>query len=146
MCIKRFVFIFLTIIGISFANDINLDKLVLEAKNENKHILFYFHKTGCPYCNKMEEFTFDDDKVANAIKKNFIFVDINVKEDGIVSFGEFKGSKHEFVAMTGYEMYPTSLFVDRNGEIVYVELGYKDEVKYLKTLQMVSSKSYTNME
>ena len=134
------------IVSISFAGDIDLDKLTLEAKNANKHILLYFHKTGCPYCNKMEEFTFDDDKVADAIKRHFIFIDINVKEDGIVSFGDFKGTKREFVAMTGYEMYPASLFVDKDGEIVYVELGYKDEVKYLKILQMVSSKGYINME
>lgn len=146
MYLKRVLFLFLTIVGISFANDVNLDQLVLDANKSDKHLLLYFHKTGCPFCNKMEEFTFDDDKVAKLIKKDFIFVDINVKEDGVVSFADFKGSKHEFVAMTGYEMYPTSLFVDKNGEVVHVELGYKDEEKYLKVLNMVSSKGYNDIE
>jgi thioredoxin-related protein len=146
MLIKRLILVFVTLIGISFANDINLDLLIKEAKKTNKHILVYLHISGCPYCNKMEEFTFDDDVVSATIKKDFIFVDINVKDDGVVSLDDFKGSKMEFAKLTGYNMYPSSLFFDENGELIYDEVGYIDEDKYLKTLQLVNSKDYNNIE
>ena len=130
----------------TFANDINLDQLVSDAKKTNKHILVFLHITGCNYCLKMQEWTFDDDKVIEAIKKDFIFVDINVRDKGLVSFDNMKITKLKFAKEIGYPMYPTCLFFDQNGELVYDEVGYRDESKFLKTLQLVSSKAYDDLD
>ncbi len=146
MTIKRLVFALLTVVSISFANDVNLDHLVVEAKKTNKHILVFLHITGCNYCLKMQEWTFDDDKVIAALKKDFIFVDINVKDDGLVSFYNHKISKLKFAKEIGYPMYPSCLFFDKNGELVYDEVGYRDEDKFLKALQTVSSKAYNDID
>jgi len=144
---KRLILLLLTVTSISFAsNDINLDQLVLEAKKTNKHILVFLHITGCNYCLKMKEFTFDDEKVEAAIKKDFIFVDINVRDEGLVSFDNFKVSKLKFAKEIGYAMYPSCLFFDKNGELVYDEVGYRDEHQFLETLQLVSSKAYNDVE
>ena len=137
---------FLTVVSMTFAGDVNLDQLVLEAKKTNKHILVFLHITGCNYCLKMQEWTFDDDKVIAAIKKDFIFVDINVRDKGLVSFDNMKISKLKFAKEIGYPMYPTCLFFDKNGELVYDEVGYRDEEKFLKTLQLVSSKAYNDID
>ena len=136
----------LTVVSMTFANDVDLDQLVVEAKNTNKHILVFLHITGCNYCLKMQEWTFDDDKVIAAIKKDFIFVDINVRDKGLVSFDNMKISKLKFAKEIGYPMYPTCLFFDKNGELVYDEVGYRDESKFLKTLQLVSSKAYDDID
>ena len=126
----------------AFASDVNLDQLIFEAKKTNKHILVFLHITGCDYCMRMQEFTFDDDGVLAAIKKDFIFVDINVKDEGVVIYDNFKVSKLKFAKESGYPMYPTCLFYDKNGELVYDAVGYKDENKFLKILKYVSSNSY----
>jgi len=144
--IKRFILILLTVVSMTFASDVNLDKLVVEAKKTNKHILVFLHITGCNYCLKMQEWTFDDEKVIAAIKKDFIFVDINVRDKGLVSFDNMKISKLKFAKEIGYPMYPTCLFFDKNGELVYDEVGYRDEEKFLKTLQLVSSKAYNDLD
>jgi thioredoxin-related protein len=136
----------LTVVSMTFANDVDLDQLVVEAKKTNKHILVFLHITGCNYCLKMQEWTFDDDKVIEAIKKDFIFVDINVRDKGLVSFDNMKISKLKFAKEIGYPMYPTCLFFDKNGELVYDEVGYRDESKFLKTLQLVSSKAYDDID
>jgi len=143
---KKLVLLLLTVISITFANDVDLDKLVLDANKTNKHILVFLHITGCNYCLKMQEWTFDDDRVIDAIKKDFIFVDINVRDKGLVSFDNMKISKLKFAKEIGYPMYPTCLFFDKNGELVYDEVGYKDEEKFLKTLQLVSSKAYNDID
>lgn len=130
----------------NFANDVNLDQLVVEAKKTNKHILVYLHISGCDYCLNMEEFTFDDEMVIAAIKKDFIFVDMNVRDEGLVSFDGFKVSKLKFAKEIGYPMYPSCLFFDKNGELVYDEVGYRDEIKFLETLKTVSSKAYNDID
>jgi len=136
----------ISVISITFANDVNLDQLVVEAKKTNKHILVYLHITGCDYCLNMEEFTFDDEMVIAAIKKDFIFVDMNVRDDGVVIYDNFKVSKLKFAKKIGYPMYPSCLFFDKNGELVYDAVGYRDEIKFLKTLKIVSSKAYDDIE
>ena len=136
----------LTVVSITFANDVNLDQLVVEAKKTNKHILVFLHITGCNYCLNMEEFTFDDEMVIAAIKKDFIFVDMNVRDEGLVSFDGVKVSKLKFAKEIGYPMYPSCLFFDKNGELVYDGVGYRDENKFLKELKLVSSKSYNDIE
>ncbi len=146
MYFRRLVLLLLTVVSMTFANDVDLDKLVIEAKKTNKHILVFLHITGCNYCLKMQEWTFDDDKVIEAIKKDFIFVDINVRDKGLVSFDNMKITKLKFAKEIGYPMYPTCLFFDKNGELVYDEVGYRDESKFLKTLQLVSSKAYDDLD
>jgi len=144
--IKRLILMLLTVVSMTFANDVNLDQLVVEAKKTNKHILVFLHITGCNYCLKMQEWTFDDDMVIATLKKDFIFVDINVRDEGLVSFDGFKVSKLKFAKEIGYPMYPSCLFFDQNGELVYDEVGYRDESKFLETLKMVSSKAYNDIE
>ena len=136
----------LSVISITLAHDINLNQLVVEAKKTNKHILVYLHITGCNYCLKMQEWTFDDEMVKAAIKKDFIFVDMNVRDEGLVSFDGIKVSKIKFAKEIGYAMYPSCLFFDKNGELVYDEVGYRDEDRFLEALKVVSSKNYNDIE
>ncbi len=136
----------LTVVSMNFANDINLNKLVVEAKKTNKHILVFLHIPGCNYCLNMQEFTFDDEMVIAAIKKDFIFVDMNVRDEGLVTFDDFKVSKLKFAKEIGYPMYPSCLFFDQNGELVYDAVGYRDENRFLQILKFVSSKSYDDVE
>jgi thioredoxin-related protein len=144
--IKRLVLLLLTFVSISFADDVDFDKLIVEAKKTNKHILVFLHITGCSYCANMQEFTFDDENVNASIKKDFLFVDINVKDKGQVLFDDFKGSKREFAKEIGYPMYPSWLFFDKNGDLVYDEVGYVEEDDFFKTLQMVTAKEYNDIE
>ncbi len=146
MYVKRLVIALFAVVSITFSNDINLDKIVIDAKKTNKHILVFLHITGCTYCLKMQEWTFDDDNVIEAIKKDFIFVDINVKDEGLVSFDNMKISKLKFAKEIGYPMYPSCLFFDQNGELVYDEVGFRDETQFLKTLKLVSKKAYNDID
>lgn len=136
----------ISVVTMALANDINLNQLVIEAEKTNKHLLVYLHMTGCDYCLNMEEFTFDDEMVIAAIKKDFIFVGINVRDEGLISFDGVKVNKLKFAKEIGYPIYPSCLFFDKNGELVYDEVGYRDEIKFLKTLQLVSSKAYNDID
>ena len=136
----------ISVMSMTLANDVNLNQLIVEAEKTNKHLLVYLHITGCDYCLNMEEFTFDDEAVIAAIKKDFIFVDINVRDEGLISFDGVKVNKLKFAEEIRFPISPSCLFFDKNGELVYDEVGYRDEIKFLKTLQLVSSKAYDDIE
>ena len=136
----------ISVSSLTLSQDINLNQLVVEAKKTNKQLLVYLHITGCDYCMRMQEFTFDDEQVKAAIKKDFIFVDINVRDEGLVSFDGFKVSKLLFAKESGYAMYLSCLFFDKNGELVYDAVGYRDENKFLQVLKTVSTKAYIDIE
>ena len=146
MKIIKFFLILLSFLTISSANStIDVDKLLGEAKKSHKHVLIFLHKPHCSFCENMMLFTLPDDDVKEEIKKNFIFVDINIGEPGEVIFDDFKGTKHEFAKSLSFDFYPSSVFIDPEGEVIYGQAGYKDEEVFLKTLRYVASHSYVNM-
>ena len=134
-----------TIIAISSADRINIDTLIIKAKKSHKHVLVFLHKPRCSYCESMMLFTLPDKDVAQKIKKSFIFVDIDIADDGDVIFDDFNGSKHEFAKSLGFNFYPSSVFIDEEEEVVYGQAGFKDEEKFLKTLRFVESCAYKDM-
>ena len=117
-----------------FSKTINID---LITQNSHKTPLIYLHRTGCSYCNAMEEFTFDDDMVKEYLDKNYIFISINVSlNDRIIYKGKESSGKH-FAKKIGYTFYPAVLFLDKNEKILYVSLGYKEESDFLIILKHV---------
>lgn len=128
-----------------FATDINIDTLAKNLRNTNKHLLIFLHKTGCPYCDRMIEFTLDDETNSELIKNNFVLIDINVKESGEVTYRDFRGSKQEFAIFMGRNMYPSTLFFDATNTKVFAQSGYVDEEYFLKILKYVDTKAYSTV-
>ena len=142
----KILFILVTIFAISGADNINIDTICVEAKKSHKHVLVFLHRPNCSYCETMIEFTLPDEKIVQKIKKNFVLVDIDIREFGEVIFDDFKGSRREFAKTLGYDFYPSVVFIDENREIVYEQAGYRDEDSFLNILRFVESHSYEDMD
>jgi len=125
-----------------FAKDINIDTLAKNLQNSNKHLLIFLHTTGCPYCEQMIEFTLDDDTIARLIKNNFVFININIKESGQITYKDFTGSKEAFAVYMRRNMYPSTLFIDAKNTKVFAQSGYVDEDYFLQILQYIDTKAY----
>ncbi len=150
MC-KKIIKVFLLILAFHFtlqAKVINIDTLISSAKKENKHLLVWLHKTDCGYCESMKEFTLENETIKAFVKKNFIFVHINVYEKDTIKYQDFKGNGLEFAKDIGYNFYPSSLFFNNDGDIILSEVGYIDkatepnEKRFYKILNFINSKSY----
>ena len=134
-----------TLLQISLqAKEINLNKLINTANKQNKHLFVWLHKHGCSFCDNMEHLTLDDKIIKSRIKNNFIYTKINSSSDEIIVFDDFVGSAKEFAIYVGHNFYPTSLFFDKDEEIVYESVGYKNKKDFKIVLDYVSSKSYDN--
>ena len=143
--IKIFLIVSLLQISLS-ARDINIDKLVNTANKTDKHLFVWLHKTDCGYCDSMYEFTLDNDTVSTLVKKKFIFVHINVHHKDTVKYEGFIGSGRDFAKYVGFDFYPTSLFFNKESEVIYEAMGYHDEVEFYKVLNFINTKSYEKMD
>jgi len=124
------------------SKEINFNNLVETAKKSNKHIFVLLHKTGCGYCVRMKNSTIKDPKIHSILDKYFIYVNINVHDRDIVIYEDFMGTSKEFAIDVGYDFYPSSLFIDYNGDIVYDVAGYKEKEVFEKMLNYVKTNSY----
>jgi len=142
----KILFILVTVFSISSADNINIDMIIAKAEKSHKHVLVFLHRPGCSYCNTMIEFTLPDEKIVQKIKKNFVFVDIDIGDSGEIIFDNFKGNRQEFAKELGYNFYPSNVFIDKNKDIVYGVAGYKDEDEFLNILRFVESHSYEDID
>ena len=138
--------LFFTTSSFSATDTIDIDKLSLQAKKDNKHLLLFFHKYGCGFCEKMYYDTLEDSDIEEIIEHYFIFVDINIDDEGSIAHRDFTGSKHGYAKSLEIGFYPTVGFVDGNNSIVYGAIGYRDSETFSLLLQYIYSAEYKVME
>ena len=138
--------LFLTTSSFSTTDTIEIDKLSLQAKKENKYLLLFFHKDGCGFCEKMIYETLDDTSIEEVIEQYFIFTDIGIDDQESIIHRDFKGSKHEYAKSLEIGFYPTVGFIDGNNSIVYGAIGYRDIKTFSLLLQYIYSSEYKRME
>lgn len=142
--IKVFIFSIFFISSL-FAQEgiINIDEISKkEANVEKKHSLVFFHMTYCPYCIKMIDNAFSDKIAKQKMEKDYIFIDVNVDDEGVIQYKDFHGSKKEFAKSLAIGYYPSVVFIDENNEIVYALKGYRQTETFIHTLDYITSKSY----
>jgi len=127
------------------AEDIDLNNISQQQTNNKPHKLLFFHMNYCPYCKAMIKESIENKQLMKLINDNFNFIDININTKGIVSFKDFKGSKHNFAKSLKINFYPTTLFLNNKNEIVYKIKGYRDITKFRNIIKFIASNSYLTM-
>jgi len=143
--LKNFLILIISLFSIANAGEINLDSLATDAKKSNKTVLIFLHQPNCGYCSRMINESIKNISIKKRLQKKFVLVDINIADEGIVKYKNFKGSKLEFARILDADFYPSSIFLDEKGKIAYPLIGYRDRAKFLLALQYIESKSYKEM-
>lgn len=158
---KKILFSIIFLLSFISANEIDIDKLIIQAKKENKNLMFFYHMPGCPLCEKMLKQNFKDDYVLKSIKKNFILVDIDITSNDNVRFKDFYGNKKVFSKSMNVFAVPATQFFDTYAnEIKIVDeedidikkdtfqplIGPRDIRDYKKYLDYIISKEYQKIQ
>ncbi len=128
-----------------FARNIDIGVIVKNSVETSKHLFIFLHRTDCGYCESMQTFTLDDDPIKELIQKKFVFLHINILEDDVVKYKNFTGNGRDFAKNIGYNIYPSSVFLNSANEIIYAVPGYKDKDQFLLILKYVDSGAYKTM-
>jgi len=139
-------FLFFILLSSAHSTDIDINKLLQMAKNQNKHIMFFHHIPGCPYCKSMLDENFKDDTILKEIDENFIFVDIFTANEGSVKYQGVAESYKEFSANIGAFVYPATIFMNEKGEVVHKAIGYRNIDEYFTEILYVATRSYKKMD
>ncbi len=88
-----------------------------QGKAQNKHIVFFVKSNHCPWCEKMEEETFSDQRVIYLLNEQYIFFSVNMSYKN-----EIKNIPAEFIPRGT----PTTFIIDpHTQELLYTMRGYK---------------------
>ncbi len=141
-----FNFLFILFSLNSFASDIiDIDKKIQEAKKQNKELMIFFHIPDCPYCEAMLDENFKNYTITKLIEENFILIDIYTANKVDIVFKNFKGSPKEFAKYIKATAYPATLFMDKNSNIFYSAIGYRNVQEYIYELKYIITKNYKQM-
>ena len=137
--IKKISVLLISMISFSMGADINLDDIF--SKDSNRSVVFFFHKDNCGFCEKMI-FEFEDENISNTLKNKFTFVDINRDDDDTVLYQGKEKSNREFIKSIGIDFFPTVIFMDKNQDVIYNIVGYRNKSILKDTLRYIYTGSY----
>jgi len=106
------------------------EEVQIKAENENKYIMVDAFTDWCSWCKVMDKKTFSDSIVGNFINTNFISYKMDM-EKGI---GIKLAIKYR---ITGY---PSYMFFNSKGKLVYKSSGYQVPEKFLLTVKKAMDK------
>ncbi|MBE0496138.1 MAG: thioredoxin family protein [Campylobacterales bacterium] len=136
----------LLIASCAYALDVDVASIAHDAKKQNKHVMFFHHIPGCPYCKAMLDENFKDEAILKEIEAHFIYVDVYTQTQGTITYKDFKGSYKAFSAHVGAFAYPSTLFMNGEGEVVHAAIGYRNINEHFAEISYVSTGSYKHMD
>jgi thioredoxin-related protein len=145
MKMMKILFLLLSLQFLSFASEINIDKLIEKASKEHKHVFVYLHWKDCVYCQEMDMFTLHEPAIEKKVKNDFLYVDIETSRNETVIYKDFKGSAKEFVKRIGFG-FPVCIFYDNDKSIAGLFPGVYDEDEFTVVLDFIKTNKYKKMD
>ncbi len=104
-----------------------------KAKSTNRLIFMDAYTTWCGPCKMMAKQTFTDSGAADFFNKNFVNVKMDME----------KGEGIALAEQYSVRAYPTLLFVNGDGEVAHMGLGYHDPARFIALGQTAMDPSKT---
>lgn len=118
------------------------DQAMARAAAEQRYVITDYYTSWCKWCKVMDEKTYTDPGVVEAINKNFIAVKIDGESPEKLTYQGKEMSQMELTQLLKVEGFPTTVIMDAQGKVLLQIPGYLDVPNYLTTLEYVSSEAY----
>lgn len=101
----------------------SLSQALQAARQGAKLVLVDVYTDWCHWCKVMEEKTYADSRVAQALRKDFVAVKVNPEKD------------QAFAKRYPVSAFPTTLFLDEEGMVIHRIEGFQAPEEFLSTLK-----------
>jgi len=135
------ILLFVNIFAVTF----DIDKISSQAQKQNKKLLIFFHMDYCGYCEKMLKNNFKNNDILNKITKDYIYIDVNISDDDIIVYKNFKGTQSEFARKYKIYFFPTTIFL-QDDKVIYKVKGYRNSEKFAYILKYIKSDEYKHKQ
>lgn len=106
--------------GIKF-EQLSFDEALAKAAKESKLVFIDFHTEWCAPCKQMAKYTFTDSVVGGYYNEHFINLKLDAEKEGKAQAKKY-----------GVHSYPTTIFLNGDGEVVVKQSGAKGANSFLK--------------
>ncbi len=118
----------------------------LEAAEQGKHLIYFFHQDGCPYCNALVERNLSQKDIVEKIRTHFDVVELNIWGDReVVSESGHTVTEKQFSAALPVQFTPTLIFFDEKADKVLRLNGYVPPQQFRLALDYVASGHESSM-
>lgn len=94
------------------------------AKESDKLIFVDVFEIGCRYCRAMDREVFPDSTVRQVLDANYIPVRLDGNSMEMITFNNEQIPSRDFAQSKGAYVFPTSLILDSEGNVVKKKTGY----------------------
>ena len=94
------------------------------AEESEKLIFVDVFEIGCRYCRAMDREVFPDSTVRQVLDANYIPVRIDGNSEEMITFNGAQVTAKEFAQSKGAYVFPTSLIIDEEGNVIKKKTGY----------------------
>lgn len=94
------------------------------AASSEKMIFVDVFEIGCKYCRAMDREVFPDSTVRQVMDANYIPVRLDGNSEEPITFNGEQVSSKEFAQSKGAYVFPTSLILDSEGNVIKKKTGY----------------------
>jgi thioredoxin-related protein len=141
-------------------NWMSLEKAIESQKNNPKNILVDVYTNWCGPCKLMDKNTFQNKEIARFINEHYYAVKFNGEGNEIVSFrgrefsnieydeskSQRRNSSHQFTQFLGISAYPTTLFFDKEMNLITPVRGYLRPKQIEIYLQLFKDEFYKSVK
>lgn len=122
------------------------DKGIELAKKENKVLVVDFYTDWCQWCKVMDDKTYGNKEVIKYTKENVIMAKLNAETDEKFKFKNAFYSGRELTMLFGVRGFPTTVFLDANGDLITSVSGFIPADKFTMILKYMAENWYEKMK
>lgn len=143
---KYFIFVLLLVANVNFASELkrgDFNTVVETAIKNNKYVVVEFFSKGCGWCKTMEKKTYEDKKVKELLKKDFLLARIDVEDDSYTfKYSDKTYALDEFLMAVQIRGIPSTAFMDAKGQFVTIIPGYIPAETFYNILLYIKTNCY----
>ena len=113
-----------------------------KAKDEHKPVMVDFYTSWCKYCKLLDETTYQDAGVVDAVNKGFVAIKVDAEGTGKVVDNGAELTEKDLAAKYKVTGYPTIWFFDSEGKPIAPLPGYRDAAEFSPVLSYITSGAY----
>ncbi|MBI5471744.1 MAG: DUF255 domain-containing protein [Ignavibacteriae bacterium] len=122
----------------------SFDEGIAEAKKVNKKILIDIYTDWCSWCKVMDAKTYSDKNVIEYLSKKYVLIKLNAESAKKLTYKKQQLTERELAAGFGITGYPSTLFLNADGEPITVYPGFADASKFKMVTSFIAEDHYLN--